>query len=338
MHLKRYTVASIAMIAAIGIYIHQMVTKEEYAIDLMGVHVTLPIAVWVMIPMILLFLASFFHMLYYGLKAYLRKKRVTKDIEKLADALYWDVLKAPRKHHYYDKRVRPVGVVLDGGCDDFTKIDKKQCHPHIRDAVDIITAIKHGEVVDLGKLKLDKSNPYVIRNTINYLRQEPNRAEEILRRSESHDPEVVREATRIFVETASDQQLEKYIDFIDRDVLFHLLDTLDNRDEKNRVSLPTIEKIVTNIGVNDCDYMILSKKLLKHYTPHELLAFFEKLVGEDEKAFKGYIFTLIEFEMLDKAQELLQDTQRGEYLDFKAYLDLRKNGKHYPIDLLLKQC
>jgi len=42
--------------------------------------------------------------------------------------------------------------------------------------------------------------------------------------------------------------------------------------------------------------------------------------------------------MLDKANELLEETQRGEYLDFKAFLDLRRAGKHYPINLLLPQC
>ncbi|OQX73115.1 MAG: hypothetical protein B6D59_06535 [Campylobacteraceae bacterium 4484_4] len=338
MHLKRYTLASVIMIALVGTYVYQMVSQSEYALDLLGVHVTLPIAVWVILPMVLLFLASFLHMLYYGFKAYLRRKRVTKDIEKLADALYWDVLKAPKKHHYMDKRVKPVGVVLDSGCDDFTKVDKKLCHERIRDAIDIITAVKHGEVVDLGKLKLDKTNPYMIQNALNLLKQEPQRAEEILRKVESYDQSVAKEAIRIFVESAGEQQIEKYLDFVDKEILMHMLDTLEKRDEKNKITLSLIEKIVMKNNPSDCDYMVLSRKLIKHYTPHELLAFFEKLVARDEKAFKAYIFTLIEFEMLDKANELMQDTQRGEYLDFKAYLDLRKAGKHYPIDLLLKQC
>lgn len=338
MHLKRYTLAAILLIAAVGTYVHHMVTPDEFTLNLMGVNVTLPIAVWVVIPMVLLYLASFFHMLYYGFKAYMRRKRVTKDIEKLADALYWDILKSPRKHHYMDKRVKPIGVVLDSGCDDFTKVDKKLCHEKVRDAVDIITAIRHGEVLDLSKYRLEKSNPYVVQNGLNMLKHEPERAEEVLRRVPYYDERVIKEAARIFVEKASEQELEKYLDFIDKDVMMHLIDTLQDRDEKNKISLALIEKILTKNSPSDCDYMILSRKLVKYYTPHELLAFFEKLVGQDEKAFKAYVFTLIEFEMLDKANELMQDTQRGEYLDFKAYLDLRKSGKHYPIDLLLNQC
>jgi hypothetical protein len=338
MHLKRYTLAAVLLIAAVGTYVYQAVTTAEYTLDILDMHITLPIAVWVVVPMALLYFASLFHMMYYGYRAYRRRRRVTRDIEKLADALFWDVLKAPRKHNYTDPRIKPIGAVLDFGCDDFTKIDKKGIPEQVRDAVDVITAIKHGEVVDLSKYKLDKSNPYAVQNGINMLKHEPERAEEVLRRVPYYDKAVIHEAIRIFVEKASDQELERYLEFVDIDVLMHLLDTYEGRDEKNRISLATIEKIIAHVEPDACDYMILSRRLVKYYTPHELLAFFEKLVGRDEKAFKAYVFTLLEFEMLDRANELLQDTQHGEYLEFKAYLDLRKSGKHYPIDLLLEQC
>jgi hypothetical protein len=288
--------------------------------------------------MVLLYIASLFHMAYYGFKAYRRRKRVSKDIEKLADALFWDILKAPKRHNYTDKRIRPIGVVLDNGCDDFSKLDKKAVHELVRDAIDIITAIKHGEVLDLSKYKLDKSNPFAIQNALNMLEQEPERAEEILRRVPYYDAKVIKKALMIFIERASDQEISRYLEMMDRDALMHLLDSLAQRDEKNRISLPLIEKIMERLELNACDYMIIAQKMVKYFTPNELLAFFEKLHAKEEKAFKAYIFTLIEFEMLDKANELLQDTQRDEYLDFKAYLDLRKAGKHYPIDLLLQHC
>ncbi len=338
MHLRRYTLAAILLIAAVGTYVYQAVTKAEYSLDILGIHINLPIAVWIVIPMFLLYVASFFHMLYYGFRAHMRRKRVTKDIEKLADAIFWDILKSPKKHNYMDKRIRPVGAALDAGCDDVSKMDKKAVHELIRDAIDVVTAIKHGEVLDLSKYKLDKSNEYAVLNGLNMLKAEPERAEEVLRRTPYYDRRVIHEAVRIFVEKASENQIERYVEFIDMEVLMHLVETMDQRNDQNGISLSLIGKILTRLEPTACDYLLLSKKLVKHYTPHELLAFFERLVSHDEKAFRAYLFTLMEFEMLDKASELLQDTQRGEYLDFKAYLDLRRSGKHYPIDLLLKQC
>jgi len=338
MQLKRYTLASILLIAAVSFYVYKMVSSGTYTLDLFGINISLPVAVWSIVPMTLLFFASFIHILYYGFKDYLRRKRVSKDLDKLADALYWDILKEPKKHNYTDKEIRKIGVVLDMGCDNFLKVDKKRCHEHIRDAVDIVTAIKHGEFIDLKKLNLDKSNPYEIENWLNILNNEPIRAEEILRKSESFDKIVVKKAIKIFVESANAGQLEKYIHLIDSDVMMHLLDTMASRSEKDRVSLEVIEKLLMQKSSLDCNYLLFAKKLSKLYTPHSMLSFFEKLTTKDERAFKGYIYLLIEFEMLDKANELLEDTQHDEYLDFKAFLDLRKAGKHYPLDLFLKEC
>jgi len=338
MGLKRYILASIVLIGAVGYYIHKMITTSTYTIDFFGINITLPIAVWVIIPMATLFIFTFFHLLYYGIKDFLKRRRISKDLNRLIDALFWDILKEPKKHNYTDKEIRKIGVVLDMGCDNFLKVDKKKCNEHIRDAIDIVTAIKHGEFVDLKKINLDKSNPYTVQNWLNFLKAEPIRAEEILRKSESYDPKVVNEAIKIFVETANEHQLEKYAHLISNDVMMHLLDTMTKRDDKDRISLEVIDKLLMQKNFADCDYLLLARKLSKLYTPHALLSFFEKLVAKDERAFKAYIFILIEFEMLDKANELLEDTQNDEYLDFKAFLDLRKAGKHYPINLLLQQC
>jgi len=142
-----------------------------------------------------------------------------------------------------------------------------------------------------------------------------------------------------FVENASEQQIERYKEKVDKDIVIHLLDSMQSgEEEKPRISLEFIENLLESLKPSEKDYLQIAQRLSKLYTPDEVLRFFEKVVARDDKAFKAYIFVLIEFEMLDKANELLQDTARGEYLDFKAFLDLRKAGKHYPMDLLLPRC
>jgi len=339
MYFKRYTLASIVLIAAVGGYVYYMITKDTYTVELLGVNVTLPIAAWVVAPMVLLYLASLFHMLYYGFKGYLQKRRVERDLSKLSDALYWDILKAPKQHAYDDREIRNIGIVLDQGCEDFSGVDKSKCDERVKEALEMIEAIERGEFVDMKKVTLDKSNPYVVRNWLNLLDSEPGRAEEILRKAEMYDDSVVRAAMKKFVENASQQQIEKYKEKMDIDIFMHLLDSLKSSDEeKPRLNLDFIESLLESMEPAEKDYLQIAQRLSKLYTPDEVLRFFERAVARDEKAFKAYIFVLIEFEMLDKANELLQDTARGEYLDFKAFLDLRKAGKHYPMDLLLPRC
>ncbi len=339
MYFKRYTLASILLIAAVGGYVYYMITKDTYTVELLGVNVTLPIAAWVVVPMALFYLASLFHMLYYGFKGYLQKRRIERDISKLTDALYWDILKSPKQHAYDDKEIRKIGVVLDSGFEDLSGIDKNKCDERVKEALEIVEAIERGEFVEMKKVSLDKSNPYVIQNWLNFLNSEPGRAEELLRKAESYDDTVVRTAMKKFVENASQQQIEKYKEKMDIDIFMHLLDSLKSSDEeKPRIGLDFIDSLLESMEPTEKDYLQIAQRLSKLYTPDEVLRFFEKVVARDEKAFKAYIFVLIEFEMLDKANELLQDTARGEYLDFKAFLDLRKSGKHYPMDLLLPRC
>ncbi len=339
MHFKRYTLASILLIGAVGGFVYYMVTKDTYTVELLGVNVTLPIAAWVVAPMVLLYLASLFHMLYYGFKGYLQKRRVERDMAKLSDALYWGILKSPKQHAYDDREIRKIGVVLDQGCEEFSKVDKSQCDERIKEALELIEAIERGEFVDMKKINLDKSNPYVVKNWLNLLGKEPERAEEILKKAETVDERVLHAAMKRFVESASEQQIEKYKDMVDIDIFMHLLNSLKKEgEERVRIGLDFIDSLLEAIEPSEELYLHMAQRLSKLYAPDEVLRFFEKVVARDDKAFKGYIFVLIEFEMLDKANELLQDTARGEYLDFKAFLDLRKAGKHYPMDLLLPRC
>ncbi|MCF6201885.1 MAG: hypothetical protein L3J42_07175, partial [Hydrogenimonas sp.] len=302
MHIKRYTLASIVLIAAVGGYVYYMITKDTYTVELLGVNVSLPIAVWIVVPMALLYIASLFHMLYYGFKGYLQKRRTERDLAKLSDALYWDILKAPKKHSYDDREIRKIGVVLDSGCEDFFGVDKSECDERVKEALEMVEAINRGEYVDMKKVSLDISNPLVVKNWLNFLKNEPARAEEILRRPESYDKRVVHEALKIFVESASESQLEKYKEMIEIDTLLHLLDTMKDEDkEKPRISLEFLETLLETMDVSEEDYLQIAQRLSKLYTPDEVLRFFEKRVAADENAFKANIFVLIEFEMLDKA-------------------------------------
>jgi len=109
-------------------------------------------------------------------KGYLQKRRVERDISKLSDALYWDILKSPRQHAYDDKEIRKIGVVLDQGFDDLSGVDKSKCDERVKSALEMVEAIGRGEFVDMKKVSLDKSNPYVVKNWLNFLDTEPERA------------------------------------------------------------------------------------------------------------------------------------------------------------------
>ena len=70
-------------------------------------------------------------------------------------------------------------------------------------------------------------------------------------------------------------------------------------------------------------------------SPDELLKLFELLYENIDESENGYIYILLELEMIDKVKEILSSTEPNELLNFKAYLELKNLNKHYNIELFL---
>ena len=83
MKLGLYIFASLALIAIIGAVAYT-INPNYYSVEVLGISFNFPVALWVILPMVLLFLFTLGHMLIYGLKNYFKLKKWKKD----ADSLY----------------------------------------------------------------------------------------------------------------------------------------------------------------------------------------------------------------------------------------------------------
>ena len=87
MGLKKYIISSILLIIIIEGYVFSL-EANDYTIVIMDNTFTFPIAVWAIIPVIILFVASIFHMLFYGFRTFLNSRAVEKDEKKLKKSIY----------------------------------------------------------------------------------------------------------------------------------------------------------------------------------------------------------------------------------------------------------
>jgi hypothetical protein len=60
------------------------------------------------------------------------------------------------------------------------------------------------------------------------------------------------------------------------------------------------------------------------------------LSEHNDDAMEGYLYTLYDLQMIDTANEILNNTANNDYLIFKAYRDLKKANKHYDIAIFLR--
>ena len=68
MHIKKYIAASFALIGLVWLYVNNYMEHTTKSIDFFGYYQTpeLPLAIWIIIPMAVLFIASFFHMAFFS--------------------------------------------------------------------------------------------------------------------------------------------------------------------------------------------------------------------------------------------------------------------------------
>jgi len=334
MYIKRYGIAALLLIFAIGWFVYGFVSKESMHISVLGIMLpSLPAAVWVTLAMLLLYAATLLHMIFYSAVGSIRLRKFEKDYAHLLEAVADAYLqKEARRHVFKTDRYALMGELIDHTQmlpdDTLAEVD----HPKLSAVVKSLQQIRNGESTDLKRYNLPPENPLVRQNQVNMLAEGKLEAETVLSKPERFDASLHAMAFEQLCVYAPLHILEKYRTFMTFPALLSIVTRINA--EKNTLSVPnpTVVDFVTRIeGLTPLDYLYIAVSMGEHMLPEQRIAVFETLSDADEKAHDGYLFTLFDLEMVDKANELLHMTSEGEYPLFKAYADLKGCNKHYDI-------
>jgi ABC-type multidrug transport system fused ATPase/permease subunit len=111
MRLALYIFVTFALMAVIAAFTYT-INPDHYVIELMGITFSFPVALWIVLPMLLLFLFTLLHMFIYGLKNYFILKKWQKDAGTLEDALYWSLINEPKEQKYGIDAFRGSALLL----------------------------------------------------------------------------------------------------------------------------------------------------------------------------------------------------------------------------------
>ncbi|MBE0514379.1 hypothetical protein [Sulfurimonas sp.] len=338
MHIKKYTIAALILIVLVGWYVYAFITQESIGFEFLGI--TLPsfsIALWVVIPMIILYVASVIHMLFYSFLGTLRRRKYDKDYEKIVDAIIDAYLgKKERFNSFKTDRYKLLGTIVDNATIfPIGEFDADIENKKLRDVLSLINSIRNGEVVELRKYSLLPSNELVIQNERNRYKKGDISAENILSDKSRYDINLRKEVYVDFVKNAPFYAIEKYKDAFSKEALFEILSRINADKRTLEASNDSLLALFHNLKLDSKDYIEASKKLSKSMLPEQRIKLFESLSTEDEAATEAYLFTLFDLEMLSPAKEILDISQPNEYLTFKAYSALRDCGKHFDINLFI---
>ena len=337
MYLKRYTLATVALMLFIGWYISQYLGfSHSESISFFGIQLPpLPVAVLVLIPVFILFSASVVHMLYYSLKNFLSLRNYRKDYGMLVDMILDELL--CKEHHYHFKTTpyKLLAKVLENTTmridDEIELTDNEKVNTIMK----MLQSLNAGEVVDLKKYNLASDNPLVKQNQKNRMLALDLSAEEILNKSDKYSDDIVQKAYINYVADAPLFAIEKYQKFMSKDALYIILARINSQEHTLEISSESLLELMAQLELNSRDYLSVSKELSLHMIPEQRMKLFEVLCEQDEEAQEAYLYTLFDLEMIDKAKEFLETLGADDAMKFRAYLALKEAGHSFSIDLFI---
>ncbi len=339
MRLGLYIIASIVLMVIIGSFTY-MINPGNYTISDLGIPIPpIPVAVWIVLPMLLLMIASLVHMMFYGTKNFFKFKKWEKETNTLDDALYWSLLQEPKAHKFHLPLFKKTASLFDvssisvnGAVDDMS--DK------LRSALTIITEINRGEYVDLKAKKLEKvlssTNPFVIKNLQNRLQKEEKFAEEVLQSKEAYSEEIFNEALKVFSSKTTFPKALKYVKLYNKEGFLTLLTRVEN-DDNLGLTKEILDTFIVQLesDLKCTEYLQIATLMMNQLSPDDNLKLWREYEGKYDDAQIAYLYLLFDYEMIEKAGEYLEEHEESEFKRFRALFDLKKEHKKYRITDLM---
>ena len=337
MYIKRYTIAAFILMALVGSYFYISFPSENLAVAVFGINLpVLPLAFWVVLSMVLLYLASVGHMLYYSIIGSFKLRKYRKDSETFADSINDALLgRLERNHQYKTERYALFGKVLDNSRLEMINGISATGDEKLDLAVELLTKIKNGENVELKKYRLSPKNPLVQQNDMNGYRNGELSEEQILNNADKYSEELVSLAFTNYAKTAPLHLIEKYKAFLNKEVLFKIVARVNADENILVISTDLLVTMFSEVELNEEDFINLSATLSNHMLPDERIKLFQKLSENSDIATPAYLYTLFDLEMLAPAKEILENSQPDEFIHFKAYKALKDCNQNFSIDLFI---
>ena len=336
MRLTLYIFAALTLVAIIGAFTYTM-NPNNYLMEVMGINFNFPVAVWVVMPMILLLVFTTIHMFYYSLKSYFKLKKWQRDATTLDDALYWSMVNEPKEQKYSTPEVAAAANIL--GQSKIEVLDNVEgISPRLAKVYNIISKIKNGEYVDLKENKMSKvfneGNPLLIQNRLNHLEVDDKFVEDVMKSSTSFSDPVRMRALHIFASKETFFKARKYAKVFNVESFLIMLNRLDVEEDLELTS-DILDDFVSSLKLSCSEFTQIAYITKKHFKPDENLKLFKKYQNDNPKAQHAYLYLLFEYELMDEVAAYLEENDERDFMKGRALFELKKGNNNYKIEDLI---
>ena len=332
MKTRKFLVYCIIYIAVVAGLTYSL-NSSDFTFEFLGQAITLPVAVWVTLPVALLALLAILHIAYHGYAFYRYKKWIKKDSQLYKDLaketlLGFDSNKEFKTDAYkiasqVTRSISPWNEFKEMGVDD----------AELNNIMQTIKSIKNNEIVDLKKFRLAKDSKINILNELNKIEQLPTYYLDLLKNHDLNDT-LKKAAVAKLIKTAPFGDIKRAnLDLTSEEIM-----TIIARFVNDEIDLSSDEifDLLNHAKVTKAQYDKAAIMLRSKLKPDAFIGIFEKLKSIHADADEAYVYALFELQMLDKVREAIEGSDPDEFKEIKVLLFLRDNGKTVPSSLFFK--
>jgi hypothetical protein len=337
MGIKPYIFFSVILLATVGIYVYSVIPNENayYTLNFFSYSWELPIAIWFVIPVFLLFMASVVHMLFYSIKNFLIKRLAKKDYETLILHIKHTLLGEEKELEYKTESFKILAAAIKRMKYNPKSADEKTGEKELDEIFNILEKIRNGEYVDLKKFRLRSDNELLNQNRLNFSQNDKKSIEEMLKHCSSLDSEVCRKAFYALLKQASYADIKNYNFDLTSDMLLVLFKRFADQSNNFTLSVAEIKELLIKISMTPNEFLATAKVLKTAIEPDALLKLYDNIQSKNYNASFAYLYILFELRLIEKAREFLENSEESEFEKFRILLFLRDNGKIVDTDLII---
>ncbi|MBE2984396.1 LapA family protein [Campylobacter sp. RM9344] len=333
MKTRRFFIYSVIYVCLVGAFIYTL-DNSEHTFNLLDYSLTLPLAIWFMLPVALFSLLAVLHILYHSFSMYRYKRNIKKD-----GALYKEMTKEillglesnkEFKTDIYKIPAQILRILSPWNQNKDTSIEDAE----INSVIQNVKSVQNGDVVDIKKFKLPKENPLNLKNEVNKVEKLSNYYAEILKNSSNADESLLKAVREKMIKTTSYQEIKRANFSLSADEIMLIVSRFVN--DEIALEKDEIVELLNNVKITKEQYVksaILLKDKLK---PDAFIAVFEQLKTDHADAEEAYIYALYELQMIDKVRDAIEGSDNDEFKEIKTLLFLRDNGKIVSTSLFYK--
>ncbi len=323
MKIKLFVSLSVLYIVLLGAFAFH-INNADFTLSLGGRDFTAPVMVWVVAPVVLMFLFALIHISFYGLLRYLKYKNFFDDGAKFEKFVCTLLLEKPLQAEFKTKEFKDAANLTQS-----VKTHKKLANfDRLNETIDLLSTLKEGKSVNLRKFKLDENNPLFLQNEKNRIASELNYAISRIKGKKEIDDELDTLALDTLLEKGDLTQIKNLKIPLNIAQRMSLL----MRFEKDLLDMSAtdFEWVLKGENFDEKDYLKAVKIGLKKLNPDALINIFKRLKNTHIEALRAYLFILADLSMFDELRlEIAND--KKHFNDFKLVLLARE--KNISIDL-----